>query len=371
MNTAQIYDIVNSVTSQALGRDDLEAVDTASFIAMGDAILSSNTNTEPFINTLVQRIARTVVSFRAYDSKWKELAITDVDFGRIMQKVKVAMPEFVSDVSVELEDGETVDPYIISKPVAHQKLFVVRSPYTCFVTIQRHWLKEAFTSEDAMESFISAIFGEMQNAQAVALENLGRACVSNFIANMGDSQKVHLLTGYLADVPGATAGLTAQQAMYDAGFLRYAMGQMKYYSDRMTEMSVLYNKEGETRHTPITDQRFLIRSDYLNHMETQVDYAAFNDRYLKKAADLTVNFWQGAEEPGTIIVKGGEGEEDIEIENILGFIHDRDALGLFRKDVETLTTPVNARGRYYNVFQHVDDMRFNDLSENGILFLVD
>ena len=370
MDTAQIYEIVNSVTSQALGREDLTAVDTASFIAMGDAVLSSNTNTEPFINTLVQRIARTVVSFRAYNSKWSELAITDVDYGRIMQKVKVAMPEFVSDVSVELTDGETVDPYIISKPKAKQKLFVVRSPYTCYVTIQRHWLKEAFTSEDAMESFISAIFGEMQNAQAVALENLGRACTANFIANMGDGQKVHLLTRYLADVPDATAGLTAAQAMYDPGFLRFAMGQMKYYSDRMTEMSTLYNKEEETRHTPIADQRFLIRSDYLNHMETQVDYAAFNDRYLKKAADLTVNFWQDAKTPGSILIDGGD-DEDIEIENILGFIHDRDALGLFRKDVETLTTPVNARGRYYNVFQHVDDMRFNDMSENGVLFLVD
>ena len=369
METAQIYDIVNSVTAQALGREDLQAVDTASFIAMGDAILSSNTNTEPFINTLVQRITRTIVSFRAYNSKWSELAITDVDFGRVMQKIKVAMPEFVSDVSVELTDGETVDPYIINKPKAKQKLFVVRSPYTCYVTIQRHWLKEAFTSEGAMESFIAAIFGEMQNAQAVALENLGRACTSNFIVNMGDDQKVHLLTKYLSDVPDAPSTLTAQQALYDPGFLRFAMGQMKYYSDRLTEMSTLYNKEGETRHTPISDQRFLIRSDYLNHMETQVDYAAFNDRYLKKAADLTVNFWQSATEPGSVCVEGDG--EDIKVENILGFIHDRDALGTFRKDVETLTTPVNARGRYYNVFQHVDDMRFNDLSENGVLFLVD
>lgn len=374
METTQLYEIVNEVTSQALGRTDIAAVDTASFVAMGDAVLNSGTNVEPWLNTLVQRIGRTIVSYRAYKSQFDELAFTDMTFGNIMQKLKTAMPEAIMDVSVNLEDGESIDHYIVSKPRVTQKLFVIRSPYSFMVTLQRRWLKEAFLSEGAMESFIGSIFGELQNAMAVAQEELGRATMANFIANVGDSQKIHLLTNYIATVPGADATLTAAKARYDGGFLRYAMGQFKYYAYRLTEMSTLYNKEEVTRHTPIDKQKFAIMTDYLVNMETQVDYAAFNDEYVKKAHQIRVNFWQSAKTPYDINVtqKDDLGETtEVEVENILGMIFDEDALGTYRKETDTLTTPVNARGAYYNTFYHVNDMRFNDMSENGLVFLVD
>lgn len=376
METSQIYEIVNEVTSQALGRTDIAAIDTASFVAMGDAVLNSGTNVEPWLNTLVQRIGRTIVSYRAYKSQFDELAFTDMTFGAIMQKMKTAMPEAIMDVSVDLQDGESIDHYIVAKPQVTQKLFVIRSPYSFMVTLQRRWLKEAFLSESAMEAFIGSIFGELQNAMAVAQEELGRATMANFIANVSSAQKIHLLTDYKANVPGANQNLTAAQARYDGGFLRYAMAQFKYYAYRLTEMSVLYNKEGITRHTPIDKQKFAIMTDYLVNMETQVDYAAFNDEYVKKAHQIRVNYWQSAQSPYDIEIlqEAADPEEEptvVEVENILGMIFDEDALGTYRKETDTLTTPVNARGAYYNTFYHVNDMRFNDMSENGLVFLVD
>lgn len=366
METTQLYSIVNDVTKQAIGTQTIQAVDTASFIAMGDAVLNSGNNVEPWINTLVQRIGRTIISFRAYQSQLQDLAYGDMEWGAIMQKIKVAMPTAIEDVSVELTDGESIDHYIVAKPHAKQKLFVVRSPYTFMVTIQRRWLSEAFLSESAMESFIGAIFGELQNAMAVGQENLGRATMANFIANTATTQRINLLTGFNT-LMGES--VTPAEAVYNGDFLRYALGQMKYYSLRMTEMSTLYNKEGETRHTPIADQRFAIRSDFLVNMETQVEYAAFHDEYLNVGNDLRVNFWQNAEAPNDISVKDAEGET-VEVKNILGFIHDRNALGTYRKETDVLTTPVNARGAYYNTFYHVNDNRFNDMSENGLVFLV-
>lgn len=366
METVQLYSILNDVTAQAIGTQSIQAVDTASFIAMGDSILNSGNNLEPWLSTLVQRIGRTIISFRAYQSQLQDLAYTDMEWGAIMQKIKVAMPTAIADVSVELTDGESIDHYIVAKPKAKQKLFVIRSPYTFMVTIQRRWLKEAFLSESAMESFIGAIFGELQNAMAVGQESLGRMCMANFIANTAASQRINLLTDFNTKYGQS---LTADGALYNADFLRYAIGQMKYYSLRLTEMSTLYNKEGETRHTPIADQRFAIRSDFLVNMETQVEYAAFHDEYLDIGSHLRINFWQNAETPNDIIVTDSEGQ-DVEVENILGFIHDSNALGTYRKETDVLTTPVNARGAYYNTFYHVNDNRFNDMSENGLVFLV-
>ena len=55
----------------------------------------------------------------------------------------------------------------------------------------------------------------------------------------------------------------------------------------------------------------------------------------------------------------------------MGFIFDKYALGTHRAEEETLTTPLNASGRYFNTFHFAEQLWFNDLSENGIVFCLD
>ena len=374
MNTNQIYTVVNEINSQTMGEQAIRAVDTNSFVAMGQQVLSSSVYTEAFINTLVQRIGRTIIQARAYTSKLSDLAFTDIEWGAIMQKIKVDMPSAVEDKSVDLVDGQSVDQWIIAKPQAHQKFFVIRSPYDFYVTIQTRWLKEAFLNETTMNSFIGAVFTECRNKMELSQENLARMCIANFIANVGESQTIHLLTNYTTAT--GDSSVTADTALTTPAFLRYAIAQLKYYSIRLEEMSTLYNKEGITRFTPLNKQRVATRADFKIALETEVEYAAYHENYLKVASDVSVAYWQNAQTPNSIIIQGDpeEGSEEpttIEVDNILALIHDRDALGTFRKETEVLTTPVNARGAYYNTFWHCNDARFNDMSENGLLFLLD
>lgn len=56
----QIYTIVNEAAKQAWGESALAVIDTASFISLGDKALSSTTDTEVFLNALVDRIGRTI-----------------------------------------------------------------------------------------------------------------------------------------------------------------------------------------------------------------------------------------------------------------------------------------------------------------------
>lgn len=366
METAQIYSIVNDINSQTMGESAIQAIDTASFVAMGSQVLSSSDNTECFLNTLVQRIARTIIQTRSYKSKMSELAFTDVEWGAIMQKIKVEMPEAVEDVSVNLVDGESIDQWIVAKPKAKKKFFVIRSPYDFFITIQRRWLKEAFLSPAEMESFIGAVFNEVNNKLELSQENLGRMSLANFIANVGQNQTYPLLTMYNAKT-GQTAP-SPQGALYDEKFMRFAVGEMKMASIRLQEMSTLYNKEGYKRFSNLSDQFVVTRADFKVAMETQVDYAAYHDNYLNVATDLEVSYWQNAKTPNNIVI--GEGNNTTTVENVLSVIHDRDAVGTFRKETEVLTTPINARGAYYNTFYHTNDARFNDMSENGLVFLL-
>lgn len=371
MKTNQIYDLVNDVAQQTMGEIALTASDTTSLVAMGNAILSSSTNTEAFIDTLVQRIGKTMISYRPYKSKLGLMAVSDMTMGAIMQKIKVKMPTAIEDITTQLIDGQSIDQYIISKPKTTQRLFVKRTPYTFYVTIQKKWLREAFTSEVAMGSFISAIYGEIENALELSQENLARLCMANFMATISSASNrvVKLVTEYNALT---SSTVTAANALLNESFLRFALGRMNNISKKMQTMSTLYNDGTETRHTPAGDQRFVSLVDFQTALETQVQWAAFHEQYVEKKNGIEVPYWQAAQSPmGINLVLEDDDPakaESTTLSNIVAFIHDRDALGTYRKEVEVATTPLNARGLYTNQFWHMNDLYFNDVSENGVIF---
>ena len=100
-----------------------------------------------------------------------------------------------------------------------------------------------------------------------------------------------------------------------------------------------------------------------------VQYAAFNEELV--SVDKTyekIAFWQAAQNPAAISVDRASDGTATAVNNIIGIVHDRDALGMYRRDEEVLTTPVNAAGMYYNQFWHERQLWFNDLSENFVYF---
>lgn len=370
MDTNQIYSLVNSVVSQGLGDSNLTAYDARSLISLGDVVLSSSTNTEAFLNTLVQRIGRTIISFRAYTNKLGDMVLNDFEYGAILQKIKVAMPSAVSDPSYGLTDGQSVDHYKVYKPDVDQKLFVTRSPYMFPITIQREHLKEAFTSESAMGGFLSAIFGEVQNAIELALEDLGRACLSNMIVEVAsDRGEVQLVSMY-NDLTGEE--LDASTAQFDPAFLRFAVKTITLYSKKLTDMSTMYNDGSVTRHTPKEDQRLRVLSDFESNLETVVQYSAFNKEMVELKAFNEINFWQSAKSPDAITLipasASGESPSAVTIENVVAILYDRDAAGIYKKEEVVATTPVNAAGLYYTTYYHEKQLWFNDLSENFVVF---
>ena len=89
----QIYSILNDVAKQTLGTEAIAVVDTQSFISLGDKVLKSDTDTENFLSKLTDRIAKTVYSVRNYTGINKNLMREPFDYGVIVQKIHVEMPE--------------------------------------------------------------------------------------------------------------------------------------------------------------------------------------------------------------------------------------------------------------------------------------
>lgn len=364
MNTEQIYGLVNSVTQQAFGSSGITVVDPAGLISLGNTVLSSTDNTENFLNVLCQRIGRTLYHYRAYRNKLRNIVIeSDMEWGAIMQKIDMELPAAVNDDAFDLVDGQSVDPWIISKPTVSQKLFVGRAPFMFKITISRHTLKEAFLSESAMGSFITFVFGKIRNMIEASYEDLARTALGQGIVNA--TFNVPLVSNYNAL---AVTTLDADSALLDKDFLAYATGQINHYSDLITDMSRIYNDGTIETFTPKEDQKLTVLSSFERTLETVLQYQAFHDGYVKLDGYEQINFWQSALTPGTIRqVKIGDSDATT-IQNVVAVLHDRDAIGCYQLDEDVVTTPINARGLYYNTFYHIKKQYFIDTSENTVVF---
>lgn len=378
----QIYPIVNALFKQMTGRDDIQAVDTVSLVAMGKEVENLG-KLDLWLNSMARRIALTVDGYRVYRNKFSDLYRTQIEWGAMVQKLTAEMPEAVEDKMYDIGymDGQSVDHYIISNPKVHQRIFDKETPYSFFITMSTKLLKDAFLSSGAMSSLVTQIFGKVRNKIEFVLEELARIAVANFVLNLKQPQHFHLVSIYNTR-NGAT--LTPMSALRDPAFQRWSIGFMNTISTKMESMSVQFNSDGFDRFTPMADQRFYMLADYKEILNTVVMYEAFQDKYLKTAPDILVPYWQASKRKedankddwanvssisGTVM--NGNKKQEISLTNLVAIIFDRDAIGTYREEEEVLTTPVNARAAYYNTFWHERQLWFNDMSENGVAFFLD
>lgn len=370
MAVKQIYDIVNAVNSQTMGVTDLTVVDEQGLISLGQTVLTTNGLADTWLNSLAQRIGRTIISFREYKSKYSDMVLDSMQWGNIVQKIKVSMPEATEDESYALVNGQSIDMYKVANPKVTQSFFTTETPYQFFVTIKREQLEEAFTSVSSMYGFIGAIYGEVQNAIELSLEGLARNCINNFIAECNaTNRQINLLKLYNTET---NKTLTVDTCLHDKEFLAFCVSRINLISKYMENMTKIYNNGTETRHTPKSLQHLRVLEDFESRLETVVQYEAFRDGYVKLNNYHTTSFWQNIKQPYSLSVKRASDQEEITYNTtkILAVLYDRDALGLYKKDSWSSTTPFNSAGGYYNTYYHHKELYFNDLSENFVVFCI-
>lgn len=387
----QIFTIVNEVASQAMG-STISVIDNAGLIALGDTLLSSDSTKNNFINALTDRIGRTIVSFREYHSHFPDFERDSIEWGNILQKLKIGMPNAEKDESYDLVNGTSVDQYKINKPNVNQLLFTSETPWQTHITVHLDALEKAFLSTDSMGIFISSMFGEVQNRIELAMENLSMDCVNNYIAEVVNrkiqrpKRVVNLITEY-KDKTGVDYSAEPLKALDDEDFLKYVVRRINSLSTifeymnkaTFTDIGIFPDsiapgeaREIYTRHTPKSEQRMMLFIDMVNALKTNINSKAFNMEQV--AIDIpfkTVPFWQSMDTPSGINVKlASSSNNEISQELVMGILYDREAMGTFKKKYTSLTSPINAAGKYYNVFYHMITMYYNDLTENAVVFLL-
>lgn len=376
---SQIYDLVNQTAKESMGETALTVKDVSSLIALGDSVLSSDTNTESFLNTLVDRIARTVFSVRQYESDNEGMVRHPFEFGCIVQKIYVDLPEAKENNSWEIgKVGYTPKFAPVIKPTAKQKLFNGITTWEVDVTIPDFMFRTAFTNETSMATFIDAIFTAMDNMMTLALENNANLTRASFIARkIKGGMKcgaINLLHEYNTLT---NAGLTVESALMNAEFLAWASRSINLWVKRMSKMSVLFNEEGYKRHTPKDKLVVNLLQDFTSACDTFLGANTFHDELVKLPMYDSVAYWQGAgesfdfDDTSAINIKIDSTEQGtISKKGIIGVIYDYEAMGV-TLDERRSTSERNNHDEYTNYYNKANIGYFNDMSENGIVFYLE
>jgi len=374
----QLYTVLNAVAAQALGSAAVAVTDTTSMVALGDAVLSSAANKDAFVGVLMDRIGRTVVSIRAYEGAENDPLIRkSFDYGCVLQKIYVDLEDANPNNEWNIGDPNYVPSFApVFKPDVRQKLFNSINTWEYDWTVPDNILRTAFISAADMQAFITAQAQAMDNSLMLALENAGnlvRATGAAYHLDNGGATAINLLAEY----NGQSGTLTADAALEDADFLRYAAMRISNVTKYIRKLSRIWNLDGFARHTGSSDAVVTLLQDFDSAETMNLQSNTFHDELVKIPGYNVVPYWQGAGQSFAfadtskiaITIKNGNSTKDISQTGVLAIVHDVEALGTTVYEIEQ-STERNNKDRYTDYFAHANIGYFFDPSENMVVFYI-
>ena len=380
----QCATLLNSINQQATGRASITPTNASEFISLATTTL--NTGYDLVINAISQVLSRTVFSVRPYSRKFGGLFMDSQRWGNHVRKLQVVDRDAEEDDRLKLVAGASIDQQRVNKPSVLQTNFYGANVYQRSVTIFKDQLDSAFSSPEEFGRFISMIMQNVSDLMEQDHEDMARLCLGNFIAakiSVDGTNVIHLVSEY-NDVTGLVLDSdTVRKPENFVPFMKWAYARIKTVSGLMTERSIKYhmNIDGKpiSRHSPRRKQKLYMYASDVNEIEASVLSSVYHDGYLKGMDYETVSYWQSIDTPMGISItpsyidsagKAVTGNNVVQ-SNILGVLFDEEAVGITTVNTWSAPAPFNARGGYTNMFWHYTDRYFNDLTENGVVFLMD
>ena len=384
--------LLNDLHTQVTGQAGITPTNTADFISMAQATLAAGT--DKVWSAMQIQLSKTLFSVRPYSRKFGGLLADDTRWGGIIQKVNYVDSDLTTNEMVyHPVDGQSVDQWVQKKGDILVTRFTGSDAYQDWITIYDQALRDAFLSESQLGAFYAGKMQQLSNKWEQYIEELNRTALANFIAAKVNKETdfpdgvVHLITEYntLTGLTG-NAALTAQTVYQPANiraFFQFVRARINTLSRLMTNRSVKFqcNVTGKpvSRHTPLENQKMYILSEALDQIDAMVNTNTYHNEPLAYADVEGVDYWQAIENPDemqitpVIIDANGQAVTGTAqtITNLFGVIFDEDAVVTNMKDYRLESTPLNARGLYRNTWLTSNSQYCNDLTEKGIVLLLD
>lgn len=390
MTVQQIYTLMNTVTSEIIGKSDVVKEDLSNVVDVGKELFS-NTDVDNYVKSLVNHIGKVIFVNRPYTGNVPSMMMDSWEFGSVLEKIQADIPQATENKSWELTDGQSYDPNVFYKPTVSVKFFNSRVTFEVPMSFTEKQVKDSFSNAAQLNGFLSMLYTAVDKSMTVKVDSLVMRTIDNMIAHtlhaefpavnddnysaVSGTKAVNLLKLYNAKY---NKTLTAEQAVTDPDFIRYASYIMGVYADRMGKLSTLFNVGKKERFTPSDMLKVVMLSDFEKAASTYLYADTWHNENVKLPTAETVPYWQGSGQDYSFsdtskihvsITDGSSGTVDVSAAGILAIMYDRDAMGVCNTD-RRVTTQYNAKAEFFNNFYKFDASYFNDLNENFVVFFV-
>lgn len=289
-------------------------------------ILSDNNPlANDFINALVNRIARVIITSKSYQNQLRSFKKGMLEYGEIIEEV------FVNIAKAHPFDPAVAETDVFKREIPDVNAVFHRMNYQNFykVTISNDQLRQAFLSSYGISDLIARIVDTLYSGA----EYDEFLIMKNLIAQAANEGRM-----YPVNVPAATA--ENAKAIVTA---------FKQVSNQLEFMSSTYNAMGVLNRTPKNDQYLLIDAAFDAIMDVEVLASAFN---MEKAEFL-----------GHRVLVDNFGK----LTGVVAALVDKDWFMVFDNFV-SFTENYNGEGLYWNYFYHVWKTFSVSPFANAILF---
>lgn len=385
LSFAQSAAFLTDLYEQATGqKSTIAVVDSGSFTTVAQAALKTGYDT--VINSISQVLSRTIFSVRPYTGKFRGIFVDAERWGNITRKINFVDGDVENDDREPLTDGASVDPWVINKPKVLQTNFYGFTKYLRHITIFRDQLDVAFSSPSEFSRFISGVMQNVMDQLEQIKEAEARNCLINFIAGKaaGDSNNViNVLQEYYNETGVTLTPSTMYSDTNYIPFMKWLYSYINGLTQKLAERTIKYhiNVTGKEvhRHTPARDLKAYMSARAMNAIDSIGLPSIFGADRLKMIDFEPVVFWQNIDDaekivatPTVLLADGTlEKKTSTTVSNIIGVLFDRDALGITRKSEWMMSSGMNPRGGYQNIFYHFSMAMWNDFTENGIVLVAD
>lgn len=389
MKITQLHELVNTVTQEILGETAVIQDDLSNVVEIGKQVVDTD-NVDNYVKKLVNHIGKVVFVNRLYAGGVPSVLMDSWEYGSVLEKISADMPQATENKSWDLNDGEDYSPDVFYKPSVSAKFFNSKVTFEIPLSFTEKQVKESFSNATQLNGFISMLTTSVENAMTVKLDALIMRTISNMVGETvageldpentgeidftGSTVKAVNLMKLYNDNKTASLKVTAENALTNPDFIRFATYTIGIYSDRMSKISTLFNVGGKERFTPKDLQHTVLLSDFAMASETFLRADLQNADKVTLPNHDTVPYWQGSGETysfddvSKINVKTSTGKV-VEMTGLLGVMFDRDALGVTNLD-RRVTTNYNPKAEFYTNFYKFDAGYYNDLNENFIVFYI-
>lgn len=396
MEVKQIYELINKVSGEVLGKTDIVQEDLTGIVDLGTEVFNQNA-VDNYVKSLVNHIGKVIFVNRPYAGKVPSVLMDAWEFGSVLEKISADVPEAEENDTWNLKDGQSYDQDVFHKPTVTAKFFNSKVTFEVPVSITERQVKESFSNAAQLNGFISMIYAAVEKSMTIKADALIMRTINNMIAEtvLADAVAFGVTEGNLTsadlssastarcvnllklynDKTGASTPLTAAKAITDPDFIRFASYVMGTYADRLQSISTVFNVGGKERFTPKDMLHVVLLSDFAKAAQTYLYSDTFNRGDVLLPQAETVPFWQCSGQnyefasTGHINVKESTGKA-VEISGVLGVMFDRDALGVCNLD-RRVTTNYNAKAEFFNNYYKFDAGYFNDTNENFVVFFIE